>query len=210
MAQLGNSRRNEKVKEKNVDMKESVEKKKSEVKSKTSDNTIAATIITTGTEIKGDIESSDVLHIDGTLHGNIVSKNMVVVGKSGVIHGNVKARKVVVDGTIKGNITCSDLEVMKSGSIYQKVDADRMIVDGTIEGEVSARTSINVLKDGKMKVSLAKTKRARVNGSIEGKIITTELLEVGTNGVVQGEIVVKNIRTEENGKMIGSIATYKG
>ncbi|HHH37404.1 MAG TPA: polymer-forming cytoskeletal protein [Epsilonproteobacteria bacterium] len=209
MALFGGSSKNEKAKVKSVDTKESVEKKESEVKSKPSSNAIIATIITPGTEITGDIKSNDTVHLDGTLHGNVVAKNMVVVGKSGVIHGNVKAEKVVVNGTIKGNIMCSDLEIMKSGSIYQKVDADRMIVDGSIEGEVVSRTSINVLKDGKMKVSLVKTKRARVNGSIEGKIVTTELLEVGTNGVVQGEIVVKNIRTEEGGKMIGSMATYE-
>jgi cytoskeletal protein CcmA (bactofilin family) len=78
-----------------------------------------------------------------------------------------------------------------------------------IEGEVVSRTSINVLRDGKLKVSLVKTKRARINGSVEGKIVTSELLEVGATGVVQGEIVVKNIRTDEGSRMIGSMSTYQ-
>ncbi|HHD81873.1 MAG TPA: polymer-forming cytoskeletal protein, partial [Campylobacterales bacterium] len=47
-----------------------------------------------------------------------------------------------------------------------------------------------------------------VNGSVEGKVIASELLEVGSNGLVNGEICVKNIKTDEGGRVIGSMEMY--
>ena len=205
MALFGSS----KVEEKKVETKAEEVKKEGGSTGSSKSNAITATIITPGTEITGDIKSNDTIHVDGILNGDVMADNMIVVGKSGVIFGNIKAEKVIVSGKIKGNILCADLEVMKSGNILQRIDADRLIVDGSIEGEVLAKTSVNILKDGKLKVTLLKTKRARVNGSIEGKIVATELLEVNRDGVVQGEIVVKNIRTEEGSRMIGSMSTYQ-
>lgn len=173
------------------------------------ENTNTATIITACTEITGNLKGCDTIHIDGTFHGNIVADQLVVVGKGGTVNGNIKAQKIIVNGSVKGSATCADLEVMRLGSISHKIDADRVIVDGNVEGDVLAKTSVNILKNGHIKTNLMNTKRARVNGSVEGRIITTELLEVGRDGYIQGEIVVKNIRTEEGGRLNGTMSTYE-
>lgn len=183
-------------------------KKDSRVKNKDS-NINTATIVTACTEITGDLKGSDTIHVDGTLHGNIVVDNMIVIGMSGIVNGNIKAQKVMVSGNVKGSITCDDLEIMQSGKVSHKIDADKIILDGEVEGEIFAKTSINILKNGHIKTNLLKSRTIITNGSIEGKIIATELLEVGKDGFVQGEIVVKNIKTQEGGRMIGSMATYE-
>ena len=36
----------------------------------------------------------------------------------------------------------------------------------------------------------------------------SELLEIGSNGSVEGEIIVKNIKTHEGGKLLGSMQNY--
>ncbi|TET90849.1 MAG: hypothetical protein E3J96_00355 [Sulfurovum sp.] len=172
-------------------------------------NINTATIVTACTEITGDLKGSDTVHIDGTLHGNIIVDNMVVVGKSGIINGNIKAQKIMVNGNVKGSMTCVDLEIMQSGKVSHRIDADKIILDGEVEGTILAKTSINILRNGRVKTDLLKSETIIVNGSIEGKIIATELLEVGKDGFVQGEIVVKNIKTQEGGRMIGSMATYE-
>ncbi len=50
---------------------------------------------------------------------------------------------------------------------------------------------IEVEPDGKITTERLESKRVVVNGKIEGKITASELLDVGRNGFVQGEITVK-------------------
>ena len=171
-------------------------------------NTNSATIITTCTEIRGSIKGSDTIHIDGTLNGDIVADNMVVIGKNGVVNGYIEAKKIIVNGTFEGTISCTDLEVMQSCKLSIENSAVTMIFYCTVECEVIATDSIEVVKNGTVNTSELKSRKVTVNGSITGKVIATELLEVGRNGSVEGKIVVKNIKTQEGGKLIGSMATY--
>jgi cytoskeletal protein CcmA (bactofilin family) len=53
-----------------------------------------------------------------------------------------------------------------------------------------------------------KSKRVIVNGGFTGNITASELLEIGATGSVEGEITVKNIKTEPGGKLLGSIHNY--
>ena len=183
------------------------DKKKSRTK-ESNTNTNSATIITACTEITGSIKGSDTIHVDGTLNGDIVADNIVVIGKNGVVNGTIKAQKIIVNGTCDGTVSCSDLEVMQSGTVSHKIIAETMILDGKVEGEIIATDSIDIIKNGSIKTSKLKSKTVTVNGSVTGKIIATELLEVQRDGSVEGEIVVKNIKTQEGGKMMGSMATY--
>jgi len=183
-------------------------KDETKVSKGSSTNTNSATIITTCTEIRGSIKGSDTIHIDGTLNGDIVADNMVVIGKNGVVNGYIEAKKIIVNGTFEGTISCTDLEVMQSGKVSNEISAVTMILDGTVEGEVIATDSIEVVKNGTVNTSELKSRKVTVNGSITGKVIATELLEVGRDGSVEGKIVVKNIKTQEGGKLIGSMATY--
>lgn len=183
--------------------------KKEKRSNKKEGNINTATIVTACTEITGDLKGSDTVHVDGTLNGNISVDNMVVIGKSGIINGNIKAQKIMVNGSVKGSMTCVDLEIMQSGKVSHKIDADTITLDGEVEGTIVAKSSINILKNAQVNADLLKSKKVIVNGTIEGKIIATELLEVGKDGFVQGEIVVKNIKTQEGGRMIGSMATYE-
>jgi cytoskeletal protein CcmA (bactofilin family) len=172
-------------------------------------NTNSATIITTCTEINGTIKGSDTIHVDGILSGEIIAENMVVIGKNGVVNGQIEAKKIIVNGTFDGTIVCDNLEVMQSGKVSNRISATRMVLDGKVEGKVVATDSIDISKNGTINTSELKSKKVTVNGLIKGKVIATELLEVGRYGSVEGEIVVKNIKTQEGGKLIGSMATYQ-
>ena len=202
-----------------------------------------STIISKGINIVGNITGSDFIQVEGVLDGNITVDN-ITIGASGVVNGTIKAKNVAIDGELKGEVYCSDLEVRKQGrvshKIYavhllvsggsvtgdivtertitierdgkvqaQRVQSKKVVINGTVEGKVNAEDSIEVGHDGKVKTDRLESRRVIVNGKIDGKITASELLEVGRNGFVQGEITVKNIKTEEGGRVIGTMVTYE-
>ena len=61
-------------------------------------------VIGEGTSIKGDIQSSGDIRIDGILEGNLDTRGKLVIGNSGNINGDVKCKNAEVSGKIKGKI----------------------------------------------------------------------------------------------------------
>ena len=66
-------------------------KSKSEFSAEISGNN-AASLISAGTTLKGDITSNSDLRIDGTLIGNINSSAKVIIGANGVVEGWFRIR----------------------------------------------------------------------------------------------------------------------
>jgi len=157
--------------------------------------------------IEGNITGTDSVKIEGKLIGNIEVNN-VTIGKNGSVKGNIIAQKVSTSGRIEGEVTCNDLNIMQTGYISNRIHANSVIVSGEVSGEILAESAINVTPTGKIATPSLWSKRITVNGTIEGKLSAAELLEVGSNGLVNGEISVKNIKTDEGGRVIGSMAMY--
>ena len=167
----------------------------------------AATEISKNITIEGNITGTDSVKIEGTLIGNIEVNN-VSIGKNGSVRGSIIAQKVSNSGRVEGTITCNDLNIMQTGYVTNKIHANVVILSGEIVGEVLAETSINITPTGKVQTTSLASKRITVNGTLEGKLSASELLEVGSNGLVNGEISVKNIKTDEGGRVIGSMSMY--
>ena len=186
---------------------EQLNKKASSKTSSKSSSTSAATEISKNITIEGNISGTDSIRIEGTLIGNIEVNN-VTIGKYGSVKGSIRAQKISNAGRVDGEITCNDLNISQTGYVTNKIHSNIIILSGEILGEVLAETSINVTPTGKIQTSSLTSKRVTVNGTIEGRVIASELLEVGSNGLVNGEISVKNIKTDEGGRVIGSMAMY--
>jgi len=62
------------------------------------------TAISAGTSIKGDLECSGDVRIDGTLIGNLTCESKIIVGPKGIVEGNIKGNTAEIMGQIKGNI----------------------------------------------------------------------------------------------------------
>ncbi|HHH19752.1 MAG TPA: polymer-forming cytoskeletal protein [Campylobacterales bacterium] len=167
-----------------------------------------STTVSEGITVRGDIEGNDNVQINGTLIGNL-KVNELTIGKRGSVEGSILAKKVIISGALKGSINCVSLDVMQTGSVTDTIHAKTVVVNGEAQGEVLAENSVTITKGGKANVSIMKAKRIVVNGDINGKVVASELLDVGSNGCVQGEISVKNIKTEEGGKVIGTMAPYQ-
>ncbi|MBV8052517.1 MAG: polymer-forming cytoskeletal protein [Acidobacteriaceae bacterium] len=101
--------------------------------------TIGASVV-----IKGEISGSEPLYIDGKVEGSIhVSGQRVTIGRSGSVTANIDAKEVVIMGSVKGNIQCTDrLDIRAEGSLTGDVAAPRVSVeDGAmLKGSVDVRS----------------------------------------------------------------------
>ncbi|HEY6766130.1 MAG TPA: polymer-forming cytoskeletal protein [Candidatus Sulfotelmatobacter sp.] len=94
--------------------------------------------------IKGEISGSEALYIDGRIEGKItMPESRVTIGRNGKVDASITARDVVVMGTVKGNIVCSDrVDIRGEGSVTGDVSTMRISVeDGAIlKGGIEVRS----------------------------------------------------------------------
>ena len=74
----------------------------------------SASLIGSGTSLKGDITSSGDLRIDGTLVGNIHCSAKVIIGANGVVEGDVSGITADIMGKVSGTIKVKELLQLKS------------------------------------------------------------------------------------------------
>jgi len=84
-----------------------------EIKSQSSDSG-SINLISQGTTIKGDINSTGDIRIDGHLEGSVHTKGKVVVGPSGHVEGEINCQNADVSGTVNAKITVSELLSLKA------------------------------------------------------------------------------------------------
>ncbi len=166
------------------------------------------TVISEGIKIHGDITGKDSVQVNGHLVGDI-TVNHVTIGKRGMVEGSIIAKKIIINGELNGSIRCSELDIMQTGKVKQNIHAKRVVINGEVTGEVLAENSVTITRTGRAQVTVMESQRIIVNGKVEGRILSSELLDIGANGFVEGEISVKNIKTEEGGKVIGTMAPYQ-
>lgn len=95
--------------------------------------------------IKGEVSGSEPLYIDGTIEGKIhFADHRVTIGRHGKVTANISAKEVVIMGSVKGNIECSDrVDVRAEGSLIGDVLTRRISVeDGAVlKGSVQVQAA---------------------------------------------------------------------
>jgi len=71
-------------------------------------------IIGGGTTIKGDIDCSGDIRIDGKVTGNINVQGKIVIGQTGNINGQINCKNSEIEGKLDGKIYVAELLVLKS------------------------------------------------------------------------------------------------
>ena len=94
------------------------------------DNTPTINLISTGTDITGDIKSNGDIRIDGSLTGNLNTKGKVVIGPTGKVKGEVICKNSEVAGIIEGKIIVGQLLNLKASS---RINGDIVTVKLSIE-----------------------------------------------------------------------------
>ena len=83
------------------------------------------TLIAPSATVRGDIEFSGGLHIQGTVEGNVsVGKDggRLVIGESGVVKGEIQVAQVVINGRVEGDVHATEnLELAEKASVEGNV-----------------------------------------------------------------------------------------
>jgi cytoskeletal protein CcmA (bactofilin family) len=86
-------------------------------------------LVGVGMKITGDIESSGVVKIEGTVEGCIRGARQVLLGRQGEITGDVHARDVVIGGRIRGHVFASErVEVQGTSSVHGDIHTKTIVV----------------------------------------------------------------------------------
>lgn len=77
-------------------------------------NSPSINLIGAGTVINGEVKSNGDIRIDGTVTGSVNSKGKVVIGSTGLVEGEVVCQNADVSGSVKGNVTVTELLSLKT------------------------------------------------------------------------------------------------
>ncbi|HTZ97069.1 MAG TPA: polymer-forming cytoskeletal protein [Terriglobales bacterium] len=95
--------------------------------------------------IKGEVSGSEPLYIDGCIEGKIhFADHRVTIGRHGTVTANIDAKEVVIMGSVKGNIHCSDrVDIRAEGTLTGDVVTRRISVeDGAVlKGSVQVQSA---------------------------------------------------------------------
>lgn len=90
----------------------------------------SATLISSGTILRGNVKSDNDLRIDGTIHGNVTSSAKIVVGPGGFVEGNIEGANADITGKVKGNIVVNEiLQLREKSNVEGNINAGKLQVD---------------------------------------------------------------------------------
>lgn len=92
------------------------------------------TIIGKDCELKGTLQASGVIRIDGRLQGDIIHSGDLVIGENALIIASIKARNVTVAGEVRGNIDAEGrLELVPTAKLYGDIRVGNLVIaDGAV------------------------------------------------------------------------------
>ncbi|MBV0932231.1 bactofilin family protein [Marinobacterium weihaiense] len=101
----------------------------------------AVTIIAQGNSLKGSMQVSGKVHVDGLFEGDIETADDITVGRKGELRGRIKARHVNVSGCVEGELNCDSLHIERGGRVQARLYCDALTIDprGCFMGERRAR-----------------------------------------------------------------------
>lgn len=101
-------------------------------------------IISAGTKIIGNITDGDIIHIDGSIDGDVTCKELVI-GVGGIVNGTVEAKSVELYGELCGSLKAETLFIAGTAkfvgdSLYKTIAIEPGAV---LEGKCSVRQGDN-------------------------------------------------------------------
>ena len=158
--------------------------------------------------VKATIEGEGSLIVGGILDGDVKIDDTLFIEKGARVTGIVHAKNVKISGDFEGTVYAYTIEITKSGRLKGVISSNKAILGGYVNGVIRSIDSIEITATGTIDTKECKSKQIKVVGSVEGRVIASELLEVTSGGSIKGDIITKGIRTEQGGSIIGNIQTY--
>ena len=106
------------------------------------ESTLVNSFVGPGTYVKGQIDVSGLLRIDGDFSGTVKTVGRVIIGSGGRADCTIDANTVVVGGVVRGTIYASDkVIVLESALVIGSVYAPRFICESgaIVDGALHVR-----------------------------------------------------------------------
>jgi len=96
-------------------------------------------IIAVGMTIRGDIESTGTVKVEGVVDGYVQAKAQVLVAKGGLVRGDIETREAIIGGTVQGAVVAEERVELQTGSTVTGDITTRKILvaeGGSINGQI--------------------------------------------------------------------------
>lgn len=133
------------------------------------------------------------------------SNSETVIGPSTVIEGSIRTdESVACLGTVHGDIV-SKATVMLSGSQKGNLQAQKVVfAHATVEGNVVAESDVTIDSESEITGDI-KAVNISSNGKINGSLVTSGLVSLSSNAVLNGDIHAGRIMIAEGAMISGNI-----
>lgn len=135
-------------------------KKPAPTLSRTTSRTMASgatfSVIGPDVTIRGDIEASADLHVDGVVLGDLTCASLVQ-GEASRIEGAITAERARLSGQVKGTITARELVVLKTARIEGDVAYETLTIEqgASVTGRFAPKGVVGAAKGGAAELALA-------------------------------------------------------
>ena len=99
-------------------------------------------IISSDVVVKGNVSTSGEIQLDGTIEGDVKSKNLTI-GENGTVKGKVTADDVIVKGSVNGSIVGRNVRLEKSAKLNGDICHQTLSIEAGayIEGNITHQSA---------------------------------------------------------------------
>ncbi len=87
------------------------------------------TLLSEGVVVKGELNFTSTLRIQGTFEGHLNTKGTVIVDTTGSVKGGIEVDEAYISGTVVGNISVKKLTVSSTATITGDIKAETISID---------------------------------------------------------------------------------
>jgi cytoskeletal protein CcmA (bactofilin family) len=115
-------------------------------------------IIAPGMRVEGQIITTGVVKVEGTVVGAIQADQQVLVSSGGIVEGDIRTREAVIGGTVHGSIHAEErVEVQGDAVVQGDITTFRLFIHegGEVNGLLKMGRLSGLLDDSGSKASVA-------------------------------------------------------
>jgi len=98
--------------------------------------------------LEGKITFEGTARLDGKFDGEILSRDVLIIGETGVLNAEIKVGSIIVKGEVNGNVLATGrIEIHSTGKLQGNIEAPTLVIEegGFFDGTCKMQKSLKVL-----------------------------------------------------------------
>jgi len=131
----------------------------------------ATTLLGKGSEFEGKLSFEGTVRVDGKLTGEIFTDDVLIVGEGAEVNAEVTVGSIVIQGTVRGNITAKrSVEIHSPGRVKGNINTPSLFIekgvvfDGQCQMDASGAADMPPPRHGKKSASSVPNSSPGSNG----------------------------------------------